>query len=89
MHRFELGPAHLGNVLAIEEDPPGRRGRQAHDGPPGRGLATAGFANKTEGLTWIDVKAHVLDGVDPLRIPTLGGDHAGLDGKLLGEVLDP
>ena len=84
-HRLEFLLLHLGHVVTTEEDGSRGWGREAHDAAAGRRLAAAGLADEAEGLAGIDVKAHVLDGLDLLL---LAAEDARVDGELLGEMLD-
>ena len=86
-HVLDLMLAHLGNVFALEEHFAGRRLGEAHDGTARGGLTTTGLADQTKGLARIDLERNVVHSRDD----TLGealGEHAGLSGKLLREVLD-
>ena len=86
-HVLDLMLAHLGNIFALEEHLTGGRLGQTHDGAARRGLAATRLANQTKGLARINLKRDVIYSRDD----TLGealGEHAGLSGKLLREVLD-
>ena len=86
-HILDLMLAHLGNIFTLEEHLTGGRLGQAHDGATRRGLTATGLADQTKGLARIDLERNVVHSRDD----TLGealGEHAGLSGKLLREVLD-
>ena len=86
-HVLDLMLAHLGNIFTLEEHFACRRLGQAHDGTARGGLTATRLANQTKGLARINLKRDVIYSRDD----TLGealGEHAGLSGKLLREVLD-
>ena len=86
-HVLDLMLAHLGNIFALEEHLTGGRLGQAHDGATRRGLTATRLTNQTKGLARINLKRDVIYSRDD----TLGealGEHAGLSGELLREVLD-
>ena len=86
-HILDLVLAHLGNVFALEEHFACRRLGQAHDGAARRGLTATRLADQAKGLARINLERNVIHSRDD----TLGealGEHAGLSGKLLREVLD-
>ena len=86
-HVLDLMLAHLGNVFTLEEHLTGGRLGQAHDGATRRGLTATRLTNQTKGLARINLERNVIY----CRDNTLGealGEHAGLSGELLREVLD-
>ena len=86
-HILDLVLAHLGNVFALEEHFACRRLGQAHDGAARGGLTATRLADQAKGLARINLERNVIHSRDD----TLGealGEHAGLSGKLLREVLD-
>ena len=86
-HVLDLVLAHLGNVFALEEHLTGSRLGQTHDSAASGGLTATRLTNQTKGLARINLKRDVIYSRDD----TLGealGEHAGLSGKLLREVLD-
>ena len=86
-HVLDLMLAHLGNVFALEEHFAGRRLGEAHDGTARGGLTATGLADQTKGLARIDLERNVVHSRDDTLGKTLG-EHAGLSGELLREVLD-
>ena len=86
-HVLDLMLAHFGNVFALEEHFACRRLSQAHDGAARGGLTATRLADQAKGLARINLERNVVHSRDD----TLGealGEHAGLSGKLLREVLD-
>ena len=86
-HVLDLMLAHLGNIFTLEEHFACRRLGQAHDGTARGGLTATRLADQAKGLTRINLERNVIHSRDD----TLGealGEHAGLSGKLLREVLD-
>ena len=86
-HVLDLMLAHLGNVFALEEHFACRRLGQAHDGTARGGLTATRLADQAKSLARINLERNVIH----CRDDTLGealGEHAGLSGKLLREVLD-
>ena len=86
-HVLDLMLAHLGNIFALEEHLTGGRLGQTHDGAARGGLTATRLANQTKGLARINLKRDIVYSRDD----TLGealGEHAGLSGELLREVLD-
>ena len=86
-HVLDLMLAHLGNIFTLEEHLTGGRLGQAHDGATRRGLTATRLTNQTKGLARINLERNVIY----CRDNTLGealGEHAGLSGELLREVLD-
>ena len=84
-HALQVLLVHGGDVLTIEEDLATRGVREAHDAAASRGLTAAGLTNEAEGLAGKDVEADVVDRLNALL---LLGEDAGVDGELLGKVLD-
>ena len=86
-HVLDLMLAHLGNIFTLEEHLTGGRLGQAHDGAARRGLTATRLTDQTKGLARINLERNVIH----CRDDTLGealGEHAGLSGELLREVLD-
>ena len=79
--------AHLSNIFALEKYLTGSRLGQTHDSAARGGLTATRLANQTKGLARINLKRDVVYSRDDALGKTLG-EHAGLCGELLGEVLD-
>ena len=86
-HILDLVLAHLGNVFALEEHFACRRLGQTHDGAARGGLTATRLADQAKGLARINLERNVIHSRDDTLREALG-EHAGLCGKLLGEVLD-
>ena len=86
-HVLDLMFAHLGNIFALEEHLTGGRLGQTHDGAARGGLTATRLANQAKGLARINLKRDVIYSRDDTLGKTLG-EHAGLSGELLREVLD-
>ena len=56
-HRAHLGARELGDVAALEDDPPGGRLQQLHDAAGQRGLPAAGLADDAERLALVEGEA--------------------------------
>ena len=86
-HVLDLMLAHLGNIFALEEHLTCRRLGQAHDGAARGGLTATRLADQAKGLARINLERNVIHSRDDTLREALG-EHAGLSGKLLREVLD-
>src|SRR5215211_6900732 len=84
--RPELLLVELRDVLAVEDDPPGRRRVQPQDRAADGGLAAAGLADEPERLAAVDGQRDTVDSLDVSDVPV---EHeAALDRKPDAQVVE-
>ena len=75
----------VGQLVAVEHDPPVGRRRELDDRPAERRLAAAGLADEAERLARHDLEVDAVDRVDRAD---LAAQHAAVDREVLLEALD-
>lgn len=93
---LQVTPTDMGDVLPGEVDGARCRLEQADEHPSESRLAASGLSDETDGLAWLDLEVHPVDGVDgadltledaPLTGKFLTRSRTSTSGSLMGHPL--